>query len=54
MKEGNMNQVATTENKALSVPQQTNFDEIVTKDLQIPRILLSQATIHKRHPNLTL
>lgn len=24
-------------------PQQTNFDEIVTKDLQIPRILLSQA-----------
>lgn len=39
-----MNQVATTQNKAMAVmPQQTNFDEIVTKDLQIPRILLSQA-----------
>jgi hypothetical protein len=40
-----MNQVATTENKTVAAyaPQQTNFDEIVTKDLQIPRILLSQA-----------
>ncbi len=38
-----MNQVATTENKTVAIPQQTNFDEIVTKDLQIPRILLSQA-----------
>jgi hypothetical protein len=38
-----MNQVATTETKAVAIPQQTNFDEIVTKDLQIPRILLSQA-----------
>lgn len=39
-----MNQVATTENKAVSVANQMHFDEIVTKDLQIPRILLSQAT----------
>lgn len=40
-----MNQVSTTENKTVAgyQPQQTQFDEIVTKDLQIPRILLSQA-----------
>lgn len=37
--------VAQAEPKTVAayVPQQTNFDEIVTKDLQIPRILLSQA-----------
>lgn len=39
-----MNQVATVENKTLGMPNQMQFDEIVTKDLQIPRILLSQAT----------
>jgi hypothetical protein len=38
-----MNQLQKTENKAVAVQEQTNFDEIVTKDLQIPRILLSQA-----------
>ena len=40
-----MNQLTTVENKTVAAyqPQQTNFDEIVTKDLQIPRILLSQA-----------
>lgn len=36
-------QLATNQNKTVALPQQTNFDEIVTKDLQIPRILLSQA-----------
>jgi len=40
-----MNQVTTTEPKTLAVaPQQGQFEEIVTRDLQIPRILLSQAT----------
>lgn len=38
-----MNQVTNVENKQVAIPQQANFDEIVTKDLQIPRILLSQA-----------
>jgi hypothetical protein len=38
-----MNQVAKVENKQLAVSNQQQFDEIVTKDLQIPRILLSQA-----------
>jgi hypothetical protein len=36
--------VTTTGTKAMAVmPKQEQFDEIVTKDLQIPRILLSQA-----------
>lgn len=35
--------VAATASKALVVAYQEHFDEIVTKDLQIPRILLSQA-----------
>ncbi len=39
-----MNQIQTITPNQISVPlQQAKFDEIVTKDLQIPRILLSQA-----------
>jgi len=42
-----MNQVqinSTGSTQITTINPQTNFDEIVTRDLQIPRILLSQAT----------